>query len=205
MAVESQRIPFVIETTGRGERAYDIYSRLLKDRIIFLGGPVDDETASLIVAQMLFLSNTDPKSDVHFYINSPGGSVSAVLAVFDTMQYMRCDVATYCVGMAAGMSAVLLLGGRRGKRHVLPNARVLLHQPRISGVTEGSATDLAIEAEEIVRTRQRLYEIIAAGTGRELATIEKDCDRNKWLDAHEAIDYGIADTMLERVPDEDEG
>ena len=205
MAVESQRIPFVIETTGRGERAYDIYSRLLKDRIIFLGGPVDDETASLIVAQMLFLSNTDPKSDVHFYINSPGGSVSAVLAVFDTMQYMRCDVATYCVGMAAGMSAVLLLGGRRGKRHVLPNARVLLHQPRISGVTEGSATDLAIEAEEILRTRQRLYEIIAAGTGRELATIEKDCDRNKWLDAHEAIDYGIADTMLERVPDEDEG
>lgn len=205
MAVENQRIPFVIETTGRGERAYDIYSRLLKDRIIFLGGPVDDETASLIVAQMLFLSNTDPKSDVHFYINSPGGSVSAVLAVFDTMQYMRCDVATYCVGIAAGMSAVLLLGGRRGKRHVLPNARVLLHQPRIGGVTEGSATDLAIEAEEIVRTRQRLYEIIAAGTGREVATIEKDCDRNKWLDAHEAIDYGIADTMLERVPDEDEG
>ena len=205
MAVESQRIPFVIETTGRGERAYDIYSRLLKDRIIFLGGPVDDETASLIVAQMLFLSNTDPKSDVHFYINSPGGSVSAVLAVFDTMQYMRCDVATYCVGMAAGMSAVLLLGGRKGKRHVLPNARVLLHQPLIRGVTEGSATDLAIEAEEIIRTRQRLYEIIAAGTGRELATIEKDCDRNKWLDAHEAIDYGIADTMLERVPDENEG
>ena len=205
MGVESQRIPVVIEATGRGERSYDIYSRLLKDRIIFLGGPVDDETGSLIVAQMLFLSNTDPKSDVHFYINSPGGSVSAVLAVFDTMQYMRCDVATYCVGMAAGMSAVLLLGGRRGKRHVLPNARVLLHQPRISGVTEGSATDLAIEAEEIVRTRQRLYEIIAAGTGRELATIEKDCDRNKWLDAHEAIDYGIADTMLERVPDEDEG
>ena len=205
MAVENQRIPFVIETTGRGERAYDIYSRLLKDRIIFIAGPVDDETASLIVAQMLFLSNTDPKSDVHFYINSPGGSVSAVLAVFDTMQYMRCDVATYCVGMAAGMSAVLLLGGRKGKRHVLPNARVLLHQPLIRGVTEGSATDLAIEAEEIIRTRQRLYEIIAAGTGRELATIEKDCDRNKWLDAHEAIDYGIADTMLERVPDENEG
>ena len=205
MAAESQRIPFVIETTGRGERAYDIYSRLLKDRIIFIAGPVDDETASLIVAQMLFLSNTDPKSDVHFYINSPGGSVSAVLAVFDTMQYMRCDVATYCVGMAAGMSAVLLLGGRKGKRHVLPNARVLLHQPLIRGVTEGSATDLAIEAEEIIRTRQRLYEIIAAGTGRELATIEKDCDRNKWLDAHEAIDYGIADTMLERVPDENEG
>lgn len=205
MAAESQRIPFVIETTGRGERAYDIYSRLLKDRIIFIAGPVDDETASLIVAQMLFLSNTDPKSDVHFYINSPGGSVSAVLAVFDTMQYMRCDVATYCVGMAAGMSAVLLLGGRKGKRHVLPNARVLLHQPLIRGVTEGSATDLAIEAEEIIRTRQRLYEIIAAGTGRELATIEKDCDRNKWLDAHEAIEYGIADTVLERVPDGTEG
>ena len=201
MAGESQRIPFVIETTGRGERAYDIYSRLLKDRIIFLGGPVDDEKASVIVAQMLFLSNADPKSDVHFYINSPGGSVSAVMAVFDTMQRMRCDVATYCVGMAADVSAVLLLGGRKGKRYLLPNARVLLHQPLIGGVIEGSATDLAIEAEEIVRTRQRLYEIIAAGTGRELATIEKDCDRNKWLDAHEAIEYGIADTILERVPD----
>ena len=205
MAVESQRIPFVIETTGRGERAYDIYSRLLKDRIIFLAGPVDDEKASVIVAQMLFLSNSDPKSDVHFYINSPGGSVSAVMAVFDTMQRMRCDVATYCVGMAADVSAVLLLGGRKGKRYLLPNARVLLHQPLIGGVIEGSATDLAIEAEEIVRTRQRLYEIIAAGTGRELATIEKDCDRNKWLDAHEAIEYGIADTILERVPDGADG
>ena len=205
MTVENQRIPFVIETTGRGERAFDIYSRLLKDRIIFLGGPVDDEKASVIVVQMLFLSNADPKSDVHFYINSPGGSVSAVLAVFDTMQRIRCDVATYCVGMAADMSAVLLLGGRKGKRYVLRNARVLLHQPLIGGVMEGSATDLAIEAEEIVRTRQRLYEIIAAGTGRELGTIEKDCDRNKWLDAPEAIEYGIADTILERVPDDAEG
>lgn len=200
MAVERQRIPFVIEATGRGERAFDIYSRLLKDRIIFLGGPVDDEKAGLIVAQMLFLSNVDPNSDVHFYINSPGGSVSAVLAVFDTMQYMRCDVATYCVGMAADMSAVLLVGGQKGKRYVLPNARVLLHQPMIGGVMEGSAADLAIEAEEIVRTRQRLYEIIAAGTGRDLAAIETDCDRNKWLDAQEAIDYGIADKVLERVP-----
>ncbi len=146
MAVESQRIPFVIETTGRGERAYDIYSRLLKDRIIFLGGPVDDEKASVIVAQMLFPSNADPESDVHFYIKSPGGSVSAVLAVFDTMQRMRCDVAMYCVGMAADMSALFLLGGRKGKRYLLPNARVLLHEPLIGGVIEGSATDLAVEA-----------------------------------------------------------
>jgi len=194
-------IPFVIETTGRGERAYDIYSRLLKDRIVFLGGGIDDEIANLIVAQMLFLSNEDPKSDIHFYINSPGGSVSAGLAIYDTMQYLRCDVATYCIGMAASMGAVLLCGGQKRKRHVLPNSRVLLHQPLIGGVLQGPATDLAIEAQEIIRIRKRLYEIIAQRTGKNMTQIEKDCDRNKWLDAGEAIDYGLADVMLERMPE----
>ncbi|HRX84261.1 MAG TPA: ATP-dependent Clp protease proteolytic subunit [Phycisphaerae bacterium] len=194
-------IPFVIETTGRGERAYDIYSRLLKDRIVFLGGGVDDEIANLIVAQMLFLSNEDPKADINFYINSPGGSVSAGLAIYDTMQYLRCDVATYCVGMAASMGAVLLCGGAKGKRYVLPNARVLLHQPLIGGVMQGPATDLAIEAQEIIRIRKRLYEIIGQRSGKDMATIEKDCDRNKWLEAGEAIDYGLADVMLERMPE----
>ena len=201
MAAMNQNIPFVIETTGRGERAYDIYSRLLKDRIIFLGGSLDDELANLIVAQMLFLSNEDPKADIHFYINSPGGSVSAGLAVYDTMQYLRCPVATYCVGIAASMGAVLLAGGEKGKRFLLPNARVLLHQPLLGGVMQGSATDLAIEAEEIVRLRKNLYEILQSRTGKDLKVIEKDCDRNKWFDAGEALEYGLADTILERMPD----
>ena len=201
MAAMNQSIPFVIETTGRGERAYDIYSRLLKDRIIFLGGSLDDELANLIVAQMLFLSNEDPKADIHFYINSPGGSVSAGLAVYDTMQYLRCPVATYCVGIAASMGAVLLAGGEKGKRFLLPNARVLLHQPLLGGVMQGSATDLAIEAEEIVRLRKNLYEILQSRTGKDLKVIEKDCDRNKWFDAGEALEYGLADTLLERMPD----
>ncbi len=201
MTIRNQNIPIVIETTGRGERAYDIYSRLLKDRIVFLGGGVDDEVANLIVAQMLFLSNEDPKSDIHFYINSPGGSVSAGLAVYDTMQYLRCDVATYCVGLAASMGAVLLAGGTKGKRYALPNSRVLLHQPLLGGIMQGSATDLSIEAEEIVRLRKRLYQILAVRTGRDMAKIEKDCDRNKWLEAEEAVDYGIADVLLERMPD----
>lgn len=199
MTTKSQNIPFVIETTGRGERAYDIYSRLLKDRIVFLGGPIDDSVANLIIAQMLFLSNEDPKADINFYINSPGGSVSAGLAIFDTMQYLRCDVATYCVGMSASMGAILLVGGEKGKRFALPNSRVLLHQPLIGGVMEGSATDLAIEAEEIVRLRKRLYEIFAARTGKKIAEIEKDCDRNKWLEAAEAVDYGLCDKILERM------
>ena len=201
MAVMNQNIPFVIESSGRGERAYDIFSRLLKDRIIFLAGGIDDEVANLIVAQMLFLSNEDPKADIQFYINSPGGSVSAGLAVYDTMQYLRCPVATYCVGMAASMGAVLLCGGEKGKRFVLPNSRVLLHQPLLGGVMQGSATDLAIEAEEIVRLRKRLYEIISARSGKKMAEVEKDCDRNKWLEAGEAIDYGLADVMLERMPE----
>jgi ATP-dependent Clp protease, protease subunit len=201
MAVLNQNIPFVIESSGRGERAYDIYSRLLKDRIIFLGGGVDDEVANLIVAQMLYLSNEDPKADVNFYINSPGGSVSAGLAIYDTMQFLRCDVATYCIGVAASMGAVLLAGGQKGKRYLLPHSSVLLHQPLLGGVMQGSATDLAIEAEEIVRLRVKLYEILASRTGKDLATIEKDCDRNKWFAADDAVDYGLADTVLERMPE----
>jgi len=199
MGVVNQRVPFVIESSGRGDREMDIFSRLLKDRILFLSGGVDDEVANLIIAQLLFLSNEDPKADIHFYINSPGGSVSSGLAVYDTMQYLRCDVATYNVGLAASMSAIILCGGTKGKRFMLPNARTLLHQPLIGGVMEGSATDLSIEAEEIIRLRLNLYEIISSRSGRSIADVEKDCDRNKWLNSRETIDYGLADTILERM------
>ncbi len=201
MSAKNQSIPFVVESTGRGERAYDIYSRLLKDRIIFLGGPVHDDVANLVVAQMLFLSNEDPNADISFYINSPGGSVSAGLAMYDTMQFLRCDVATYCIGMAASMGAVLMCGGAKGKRYLLPNSRMLLHQPLIGGSMSGPATDLAIEAEEMLRIRERLYSILSQRSGKDMKTIEKDCDRNKWLDSKEALDYGLADHILERMPD----
>ncbi|MBN1845575.1 MAG: ATP-dependent Clp protease proteolytic subunit [Sedimentisphaerales bacterium] len=200
----SNLVPMVIETTGRGERAYDIYSRLLKDRVIFLGGAVDDETANLVVAQMLFLSNEDAKADVHFYINSPGGSVTAGLAIYDTMRYLRCPVSTYCVGLAASMGAVLLLGGTEGKRHLLPHSSVLLHQPLIRGRITGPATDLQIEAEEMIRVRRELYKIIARHTGKDLATVEKDCDRNYWMNAEQAVEYGVADKVLEKLPEKDE-
>ncbi len=200
----SNLVPIVIETTGRGERAYDIYSRLLRDRIIFLGGPVDDETANLIVAQMLFLSNEDSKSDIHFYINSPGGAVTAGLAVYDTMRFLRCDVSTYCVGLAASMGALLLLGGTADKRFILPNSSVLLHQPLIRGRITGPATDLQIEAEEMLRVRQRLYAIIAEHTGKKLAVVEKDCDRNYWMNAQESVEYGVADKVLDKMPEEEE-
>ncbi|MFQ5413291.1 MAG: ATP-dependent Clp protease proteolytic subunit [Phycisphaerae bacterium] len=200
MGVTNQRVPFVIESTGRGDREMDIFSRLLKDRIIFLTGGVDDEIANLIIAQMLFLSNEDPKSDIHLYVNSPGGAVAAGLAIYDTMLYLRCDVATYTIGLAASMGAIITCGGTKGKRHLLPNARMLLHQPLIGGVLEGSATDLSIEAEEIIRLRKRLYKIIAARSGQRVEDVEKDCDRNKWLDAEEAVEYGLADKILERMP-----
>jgi len=200
MAGSNTLIPFVIEKEGRYERSYDIYSRLLKDRIIFLGGPVNDDAANVIVAQMLFLANEDSTADIHFYINSPGGSISAGLAVYDTMQFVRPEVATYTIGMAASMGAILMCGGAKGKRFVLPNSRLMLHQPLIGGVLEGPATDLAIEAEEILRLRARLYDIIAAHTKQSVKQIEKDCDRNKWLSASEAIDYGLADTLMERMP-----
>jgi len=201
MAVNQNLVPIVIEKTGRGERAYDIYSRLLKDRIIFLGGPIDDMAANLIIAQMLFLSNEDSKSDVHFYINSPGGSITDGFAIYDTMQFLRCDVATYCVGQAASMGAVLFAGGKSDKRFMLTNSRVLLHQPLISGILQGVATDLEIEAQEILRLRARLYDILANHTGKDAEQIEKDCDRNLWLEADEAVSYGLADRILKKAPE----
>lgn len=200
MAVNQGLVPIVIEKTGRGERAYDIYSRLLKDRIIFLGGPVEDFSANLIIAQMLFLSNEDSKTDIHFYINSPGGTITSGLAVYDTMRVLRCDVATYCVGQAASMGAVLFAGGAAGKRFMLSNGRILLHQPLISGVLQGVATELEIEAKEILRLRTRLYEILAEHTGKDASDIEEDCDRNLWLEADEAISYGLADQILKKAP-----
>jgi len=201
MTVNQNLVPIVIEKSGRTERAYDIYSRLLKDRIVFLGGLADDTNANLIIAQMLFLSNEDTKTDIHFYINSPGGSITAGLAVYDTMQFLRCDVATYCVGQAASMAAVLLAGGKSGKRSLLANSRVLLHQPSISGILEGTATDLDIEAKEILRLRSRLYQILAKHTGQSADKIEKDCDRNLWLEAEEAINYGLVDRVLQKAPE----
>ena len=200
MGAINQRVPFVIESTGRGDREMDIFSRLLKDRIIFLTGGIDEEVANLVVAQLLFLSNEDRKSDVNLYINCPGGSVSAGLAIYDTMQYLRCDVATYNVGMSASMGAVIFCGGTKGKRFLLPNSRTLLHQPMIGGVMQGSATDLSIEAEEIIRLRKALYGILSARTGKSMDVIERDCDRNKWLDAPETVDYGLGDEILERMP-----
>jgi len=201
MTVNQHLVPIVIEKSGRTERAYDIYSRLLKDRIVFLGGPVDDATANLIIAQMLFLSNEDTKKDIHFYINSPGGSITAGLAIYDTMQFLRCDVATYCIGQAASMAAVLLAGGNTGKRFLLANNRILLHQPLITGQLIGPATDLEIEAQEILRLRARLYDILAKHTGQAPEKIENDCDRNLWLDATEAIEYGLADRVLQKAPE----
>ena len=201
MSLNQNLVPIVIEKSGRTERAYDIYSRLLKDRIIFLGGPIDDDTANLIIAQMLFLSNEDAKKDIHFYINSPGGAITAGLAIYDTMQFLRCEVATYCVGQAASMGAVLLAGGHAGKRFLLASNRVLLHQPLISGQLIGPATDLDIEAKEILRLRARLYDILANHTGQSTEKIEKDCDRNLWLDAAEAIEYGLADRILQKAPE----
>ena len=201
MTANQTLVPIVIEKTGRGERAYDIYSRLLKDRIIFLGGQVDDDSANLIVAQMLFLSNEDSKSDIHFYINSPGGSITAGLAVYDTMQFLRCQVATYCVGQAASMGSVLFTAGAKGKRFMLNNSRILLHQPLLNGAYQGQATDIDIQAKEIIRLRARLYDIIAKHTGKSPEKIMADCDRNLWLEANESIEYGLADEILQRAPE----
>src|SRR5580698_3222123 len=194
-------IPIVIEKSGRGERAYDIYSRLLKDRIIILGGAVDDETANAIIAQLLFLSNDDPKTDIQFYINSPGGSVSAGLGIIDTMKFLRCDVATTCIGMAASMGACILAAGKQGKRAVLANSQVMLHQPLIGGVLQGPATDLGIEAQHMLRLRDRLYKLMASYTGKPQEVIHRDFHRNKWLFAEEAVEYGCADRVLDRAPD----
>ena len=198
--MDNTLIPIVIEKSGRGERAYDIYSRLLKDRIIMVGGPVTDEVASIVVAQMLFLSNEDPKSDIQLYINSPGGSVSAGLGIIDTMKFLRCDVATTCIGMAASMGACLLAAGTKGKRAVLQNSQVMLHQPLIGGVLQGPATDLGIEAAHMLRLRDRLYKLMSDFTGKPAEMIHRDFDRNKWLFAEEAVEYGCADRVLDRAP-----
>jgi ATP-dependent Clp protease protease subunit len=199
--INNTLIPIVIEKSGRGERAYDIYSRLLKDRIILLGGPVTDDSANAIIAQLLFLSNDDPKSDIQLFINSPGGSISAGLGVIDTMKYLRCDVATTCIGMAASMGACLLAAGTKGKRACLANSQVMLHQPLIGGVLQGPATDLGIEAQHMLRLRDRLYKMMADYTGKPKETIHRDFDRNKWLFAEEALEYGCIDRVLDRVPE----
>ena len=200
MSTTNTLIPIVIEKSGRGERAYDIYSRLLKDRIIMLNGPVTDDSAAAIVAQMLFLSNDDPKTDIQFYINSPGGSVSAGFGIIDTMKFLRCDVATTCIGMAASMGACLLAAGTKGKRFVLENSQVMLHQPLIGGVLQGPATDLGIEAAHMLRLRDRLYKLMSRYTGKTAEQIHRDFDRNKWLFAEEAVEYGCADKVLDRAP-----
>jgi ATP-dependent Clp protease protease subunit len=187
-------IPYVIEQTGRGERGYDLYSRLLVDRIVFLGTPVDDMVANVIIAQFLFLQMTDPKKDIHFYINSPGGSVTAGLAIYDTMQWLTCDVNTYCIGQAASMGAVLLSGGTRGKRFALPNARIMIHQPW--GGAQGQASDISIQAREILRLRDRLNEILANHCNRPVDQIQKDTDRDNFLSAEEAKSYGLVDEVV---------
>ena len=192
--IESNLVPMVIETTSRGERAYDIYSRLLKDRIIILGMPINDVVASSIVAQMLFLESDDPEKDINLYINSPGGVVSAGLAIYDTMQHIKCDVATTCMGMAASMGAVLLTAGTTGKRNCLPHSRVMIHQP-LGGV-QGQASDIEIEAKEILRVKKELSQIIADHSGKSLDDILKDSDRNNWMSADEAKKYGLVDNVV---------
>jgi ATP-dependent Clp protease protease subunit len=187
--------PTVIEQTGRGERQFDIFSRLLVDRVIFLGTPVDDGIANIIIAQLLFLQMSDPKKDVHLYINSPGGSVTAGLAIFDTMQYLTCDVNTYCVGQAASMGAVLLAAGTKGKRYALPNARIMIHQPW--GGVQGQATDISIQAKEILRLKDRLNEILAKACGKTVEAIGKDTDRDNFMSADEAKNYGLVDQVVQ--------
>jgi ATP-dependent Clp protease protease subunit len=187
----------VVEKSGREERVYDIFSRLLKDRIVFLGSTVTDELANTIVAQLLFLQSEDPKADVHLYINSPGGSVSAGLAVYDTMQFITCDVATYCIGQAASMGAILLTAGTRGKRNALPNARIMIHQP-LAGM-EGTAEDILIHAKEFKRIKERINQILIRHTGHDLAKIEADTDRDRFMTATEAMEYGLIDQVVEQM------
>ena len=190
-------VPYVIEQNSRGERSYDIYSRLLKDRIIFLGEEVTDVSANLVVAQMLFLEAEDPGKDIHFYINSPGGSVSAGFAIYDTMQYIKCDVSTICVGMAASMGAFLLAGGTKGKRKALPNAEILIHQPL--GGAQGQATEIEIAARHIIRTKERMNRLLAQNTGKSYEDLVKDTDRDNWMTAQEAVEYGLIDSVVEKI------
>ena len=188
-------VPYVIEQTSRGERSYDIYSRLLKERIIFLGEEVNDTSASIVVAQLLFLEAEDPEKDIQIYINSPGGSVTAGMAIYDTMQYVKCDVSTICIGMAASMGAFLLAGGTKGKRMALPNAEIMIHQP--SGGSQGQATEIEIAAKHILRTKEKLNKILAANTGRDYEVIAADTERDNWKTAQEALEYGLIDKDIE--------
>lgn len=187
-------VPYVIEQTSKGERSYDIYSRLLKDRIIFLGEEVNEVTASLVVAQLLFLESEDPEKDIHLYINSPGGSVTAGMAIYDTMRYIKCDVATVCIGMAASMGAFLLAGGAKGKRYALPNAEIMIHQPL--GGTQGQATEIEIAAKHILKTKEKLNRMLAENTGRDYETVCADTERDNWKSAEEALEYGLIDQIL---------
>lgn len=189
-------IPYVIEQTSRGERSYDIYSRLLQDRIIFLSDEVNDTTASLVIAQLLFLDSVDKEKDISFYINSPGGSISAGLAIYDTMNMVHADVATFCIGMAASMGAFLLAGGAKGKRFILPNAEVMIHQPL--GGTQGQATDIKIQAEHMMKTKEKMNRLLSENTGKDLATIERDTERDNWMSAEEAVAYGLVDQIVSK-------
>jgi ATP-dependent Clp protease protease subunit len=191
-------IPYVIEKSGREERVYDVYSRLLKDRIIFLGTQVDDDVANALVAQMLFLQSDDPKADIHLYINSPGGSVTAGMAIYDTMQFVSCDVATYCIGQAASMGAVLLTAGAKNKRYSLPNSRIMIHQP-LAGM-QGTAEEISIHLNEFQRTKRRLNEILIRHCGQDLDTIERDTDRDRFMDPEEAVIYGLIDKVVASMP-----
>ncbi len=200
-------VPMVVEQTGRGERGYDIYSRLLKDRIVFIGTPIDDNVANVIIAQMLYLQSEEPTKDINLYINSPGGSVTSGLAIYDTIQFVKCDVTTYCVGQAASMAAVLLAAGTKGKRFALPNARIMIHQPW--GGVQGQASDISIQAKEILRMRDRLNEILALHTGKPIENIAKDTDRDFFMSAAESRDYGLVDDVvksrrdIEKKPEKD--
>ncbi len=187
-------VPYVIEQNSRGERSYDIYSRLLKDRIIFLGEEINDATASVVVAQLLFLESEDPGKDIHMYINSPGGSVTAGMAIYDTMNYIKCDVSTTCIGMAASMGAFLLSSGTKGKRYALPNAEIMIHQPL--GGAQGQATEIQIAAEHILKTKKKLNEILAENSGQPVEVVEKDTDRDNWMSADEAKEYGLVDQVI---------
>ena len=198
MQPKNELIPIVVEQTGRGERSYDIYSRLLKDRIVFIGGEIEDQMANTIIAQLLFLQNENADADISVYINSPGGLITSGLAVYDVMQFVGCGVQTYCLGQAASMAALLLAGGTKGKRFVLPNSRILIHQPM--GGARGTATDISIQAEEILRLRARLNQILAHHTGQPVQKIEEDVDRDRFLGADEAVAYGLADQVIQSLP-----
>ncbi len=189
-------VPYVVEQTNRGERSYDIYSRLLKERIIFLGEEVNEHTAGLIAAQLMFLESEDPEQDIHLYINSPGGSISAGMAIYDTMNFIKCDVATYCIGMAASMGAFLLAGGAKGKRYALPNSEIMIHQPL--GGSQGQATEIEIAAKHIIRLKERLNRMLAENTGKTYEQIASDTERDNWLTAEEAMDYGIVDKIISK-------